>query len=206
MRRPGIWCVAGLVTLLASPGAALCQVGVVSGVVRVPNAPSRGAVVYLVPLSSEPLAPVTEPMLLDQRNLHFIPHTLVVVPGQEIRFRNSDPLLHNVFSPDMEGEEFDLGTYPAGESRSHTFQRSGAHVILCHIHPEMAAYVFVTGTRYHAVVDAGGRFLIDSIPPGAYTLRAWHPRAVAYEQLTRISARNTLHLEIQLQRRRRVRP
>jgi hypothetical protein len=141
--------------------------------------------------------------MLDQRNLHFVPHTLVVLPGQEITFRNSDPLLHNVFSPDVQGEKFNLGTYPAGESRSHTFQRVGAHVILCHIHPEMAAYVFVTETRYHAVVDEMGRFRIDSIPPGDYTLHAWHPRAIAYEQLTRIRAKNTLQLEIQLQRRRR---
>ena len=203
MSRSGICRVAGLVTVLAWPGAALCQVGGVSGVVRVPNAPSRGAVVYLVPLSSEPLAPETEPVLLDQRNLHFIPHTLVVLPGQEITFRNSDPLLHNVFSPDILGEKFNLGTYPAGESRSYTFQRSGAHVILCHIHPEMAAYVFVIETRYHAVVDGMGRFRIDGIPPGDYMLHAWHPRAIAYEQLTRISAKNTLHLEIQLQHRRR---
>jgi len=203
MRRSGICGVASLATLLAWPGVGLCQVGAVSGVVRVSDAPSRGAVVYLVPLYSEPLAPESEQVLLDQRNLHFVPHTLVVLPGQEVSFRNSDPLLHNVFSPDMLGEEFNLGTYPAGESRSYTFQRSGAHVILCHIHPEMAAYVFVIETRYHAVVDGMGRFRIDSIPSGDYMLHAWHPRAIAYEQLTRISAKNTLHLEIQLQRRRR---
>ncbi len=203
MKRSNVWSAIGLVTLLAWPRVGLCQGGVVSGVVHVSNAHSRGAVVYLVRQSAEPLAPETEPVLLDQRNLHFIPHTLVVSPGQEVAFRNSDPLFHNVFSPDAQGEDFDLGTYPAGESRSHTFERSGAHVILCHIHPEMVAYVLVIEARYQAVVDEMGRFRIEGIPPGTYTLHAWHPRAVAYEQLIRVSAEKTLHLEIQLQRRRR---
>lgn len=193
---------ANLVVALGCPAPALGQGAIVSGIVHVRETPPRGAVVYLIPEEATPLVPDAEPVLLDQRDLQFIPHTLVVVPGQAVAFRNSDPLLHNVFSPHSVGEEFNLGTYPSGESRIQVFQRPGPHVILCHIHPEMEAYIFVAPTRYHAVVDEEGRFRIEDLPPGDYTLHAWHPRAAPYQRTTRLRDKNVLDLEIQLERRR----
>ncbi len=194
--------VGGLAALLVGPGGLCGQGGAVSGLVRVSNALSRGAVVYLISESANPLPPAAEAVLLDQRNLSFVPRTLLVPPGQEVAFRNSDPLLHNVFSPDYQGEDFNLGTYPSGESRTHVFKRPGTHVILCHIHPEMEAYVFVNPARFHSVVDDDGLFLIENIPEGEYTLHVWHPRAVAYRRAVRIGANNWLRLDIQLERRR----
>lgn len=197
-------CIGGLLAVcIAAPASASGQSSTVEGVVYVRNAPSVGAVIYLIPDSGPPPAPSPEPVVIDQRNLHFVPHILPVAPGQAVAFRNSDPLLHNVFSPGFRGEPFDLGTYPEGEWRIHTFRQPGPHTILCHVHPEMEAYVMVIPTRHYDVADAEGRFRIEDVPRGDYTLHAWHPRAAPAQRIIRNVLNRPLRLEIQLERRGR---
>lgn len=197
---------------LTAPATALAQTGAVVGVVHVPAGLPTRAVVFLVTDSASTQAPAPNPdsdpdpspRVIDQRDLHFVPHTMAVLQGQRVAFRNSDPLLHNVFSPPELGDDFDLGTYPIGERRMHDFRRLGGHVILCHIHPEMEAYVVVIPSPYHALADADGSFRIEEVPSGSYTLKVWHPRSAPYEVAAEIRAGTTLHLEIQLERRRKT--
>lgn len=156
-----------------------------------------GAVVYL--LAERVTAfPPPAPALIDQVNLRFVPPVLTVLPGTSVEFRNSDPLLHNVFGAGHPGDAFDLGTYPRGKRRVHTFTRPGPHVILCHVHPEMAAYVVVVPTPYAAVADREGRFLIPDVPRGRYTLRVWHRRTRPYERLVTVAPGERVHLELEL--------
>jgi len=172
---------------------ALLGVGRVEGTLRAPDIRTQDAVVYLVPLDSAG-TPGPEAATIDQRNLRFVPRVLAVTPSSEVAFLNSDPLVHNVFSPPGSGVGFNLGSYRVGERRSQVFVDEGAHVILCHIHPEMAAYVVVVPTLYRAITDRDGGFRIDSIPPGRYQLRTWHSRLapttleviVADGQVTRV--------------------
>ncbi len=61
--------------------------------------------------------------------------------GDTIHFKNEDPFFHNIFSlSDL--KTFDLGSYPAGESKSVTFDSPGEAEIECAIHPEM--YMLLT--------------------------------------------------------------
>lgn len=161
-------------SLLLLPAAVLGQQGAVDGVVLMDGRPAEGVVVYLDPESDawKPAAESDE-TVIDQSGLRFLPPVVVGRPGLNVEFLNSDPILHNVFSPGWSGEAFDLGTYPSDTSRSHTFTEPGPHVILCHVHPEMVAYVVVVTTPYHAVTDAEGRFRIPAVPPGSYRLNVW---------------------------------
>lgn len=191
---------AATLTALVLPGVGSAQPGTASGVVRGPAGQLEGAVVYLVGEEAPPTGP-TAPAWIDQRRLRFVPEVIVVTPGRNVAFRNSDPLLHNIFSPDPE-EPFDLGTYPEGESRAHRFERSGPHVILCNIHPEMEAWVFVAPTEHAAVTDEVGRFRVERLPAGRYVLRAWHRRAGAYEETVEVRPQGELRIEVRLGRTR----
>jgi len=117
-----------------------------------------------------------------------------------VEFRNSDPVFHNVFSPGGSGERFDLGRYPQNDSRSYTFKTHGAHVILCHIHPEMVAYVIVAPTPHFAIADGTGRFRIANVPPGRYTIRVWQRRARPFEEELVVGDGKDLHLNLVLTR------
>lgn len=182
---------------LVFPASLRGQSGSVSGVVRGPAGGLAGAVVSLVSEGPSTTAVPEAPVWIDQRRLQFIPDAVVVTPGRSVAFRNSDPLLHNIFSPDPL-EPFDLGTYPEGESRAHRFERPGPHVILCNIHPEMEAWVYVAPTEHAVTADEAGRFRVGPLPAGPYVLRVWYRRAGSYEQAVRVRPGEDLRIEVRL--------
>lgn len=160
------------------PGAvaSVAQTTDVSGTVRDRGTVLRQAVVYLTPREGTlDLAP-DEGVTINQVRLRFEPGVVVVTPGSVVDFLNGDEVVHNVFGPGSDGNEFDLGRFSQSESRSHRFDAEGVHVALCHIHPEMVAYVLVVPTPYRAVTGSDGTFEIVGVPPGPYRLHAWHSR------------------------------
>lgn len=169
-----------LAALAFASSEAVAQTATVTGSISLMGRPVEGAVVYLVPESGTPPVDAGR-ATIDQRKLRFAPRILVVGEGAEVVFRNSDPLLHNIFSPHEE-EPVDLGTYPEGESRSHRFERIGPHVILCNIHPEMEAWIYVAPTPWRAVSSESGTVRIEGVPPGDYRLHVWHRRASPLER------------------------
>jgi len=112
--------------------------------------------------------------VLDQRDLSFSPHVLVVQVGTRVKFPNDDRVFHNVFSF-HDGKRFDLGLYPVGAVKYVPFDQPGLSRIFCNIHPQMAAYVMVVDTPYFSVSDESGRFAIAGVPAGEYVAHAWRP-------------------------------
>jgi plastocyanin len=111
--------------------------------------------------------------VMDQRDETFVPHVLAVAAGTVVDFRNNDRTYHNVFSF-TKGNRFDLGRYGRGRSKSVRFDRPGIVRVFCDIHSHMSAFILVFGHRFFAVTDAEGRYQIDGVPPGTYTLVAWN--------------------------------
>ena len=144
----------------------------VSGTVRVAGRPQKDVVVWLEGVTAAP--PPARTVVLDQRNLQFIPHVLAVRAGTRVEMPNSDRVFHNVFSF-HDGKKFDLGLYPVGTTREVTFDQPGLSRIFCNIHPNMAAYVLAVDSAHVAVSDRDGRFAIAGVPPGTYTWHAWRP-------------------------------
>lgn len=168
------------VAVAASSGSAQSVVGAIDFRGRA----AAEAVIELVPaadaqavLASNSASARADTMMIDQRHLRFAPNVIAVAPGTVVEFRNSDPILHNVFSPPRLGADFDLGTYPQDESRLQRFDVPGNYVILCHVHPEMAAWVIVGRTPYVAVADEAGSFTVSNVEPGAYAVRVWFRRS-----------------------------
>jgi len=171
----------------------------VSGTLYAPFLRTTGAVVYLIPDGDSAFAVPQERPVVDQVKLRFHPQTVAVFPGTSVEFRNSDPVLHNVFGPTGPGDGFDLGTYPRGEQRLQTFNELGVHVILCNVHPEMVAYVLVVPTPYHSVVDASGEFYIDDVPTGLYSVWVWHPRIDPFSTMLTVGEGvSAIHLDLEI--------
>jgi len=78
-----------------------------------------------------------------QKAKAFSQAAITIKAGDKINFRNDDPFVHNVFSL-TDGLNFDLGTYPQGQSRAQAFPKAGKFEIECAIHPEMKLIVNVT--------------------------------------------------------------
>jgi plastocyanin len=123
---------------------------------------------------------------LDQKNETFVPYVLAVTVGSTVDFPNSDRIYHNVFSL-SKAKRFDLGRYPRGQSRSVRFDRPGVVRVFCEIHSHMTAFILVFAHRYFAVTDGVGRYRIEGVPPGAYTLAVWNDGEVRARQGVRVA-------------------
>jgi plastocyanin len=134
----------------------------------------RRSVVYLETAPRAAFDPGEERRArMDQRNERFEPHVLAIVAGTWVDFPNGDRTYHNVFSL-SKTKEFNLGRYAVGRSKSVRFERPGVVRVFCDIHSHMTAFILVFAHRYFAVTDEDGRYRLDGVPPGTYTLAVWN--------------------------------
>ena len=185
-----------LILYLTLPSIALAA-GTISGTVTYRGGATVDAVVYIEDTAGE-FAPPKEHLVMDQKNLTFIPHVMPILIGTTVNFINSDDVLNNIFTPSWAGRKFNLGTYPKGIVRSFTFDRLGEVVILCNIHPEMEAYIFVLSNPFFAVTDKTGKFTISGVPSGKYTLKTWHERLKPQTKQISVKENSTTVVDFEL--------
>ena len=182
-------CVVFVTAALVVAGGRLSGAGgTISGTVKVTGmASSSDVVVYVQQAPGTFPAKTTE---MDQRKMQFTPHVLPVVAGTTVKFLNSDPTPHNVFSPD--NEKYNLGTWPQGQTKDYIFTKCTkfpcVYTQLCRVHPEMEGYVVVLQNPFFAVSDKDGKYEIHDVPPGSYTLGVWHSRAKAHPKTVTVDA------------------
>lgn len=168
-----------LVLLLLAPGSRALAAG--EGSLRgrvtldIPGMNLEGVgpiVVYLEPVDAASAeAPPTRAARLTQKNATFSPAFLVVTAGQPVDMPNVDAIYHNVFSYSRPND-FDLGMYGGGNSRTVTFRYPGVVKVYCSIHETMNATILVVPSRHFAFAK-DGTFSLDGIPPGRYRVRTW---------------------------------
>jgi plastocyanin len=169
----------GVIVVLAVVLSVSAFAGSISGKV---SGVSGESVVYVDTISGKTFPPPSQHPVMDQKGLLFQPHLLVIEAGTTVDFLNSDKVAHNVFWPSlMQGTKKlpgkNLGTWPQGEKRPFKFDQPGVASLLCNVHPEMAAYIVVVPTAYHATTDKSGNYKIENVPDGQYSVVAWHEGA-----------------------------
>jgi plastocyanin len=124
---------------------------------------------------------------MEQTKRRFVPETLVIQAGSKVSFPNLDPIFHNVFS--LSGSRsFDLGNYPKGDTRVVTFPEPGVVYVNCHLHSNMTGTIVVTPNRWHTKADRDGKFALQDVPAGKYTIVAWHKAAGYFRQTVTVGA------------------
>ncbi len=122
-----------------------------------------------------------------QVDRRFVPDLVVVPAGSVVSFPNMDPIFHNIYSL-SKPKTFDLGSYDKGETRRVSFPKPGVVEVYCHLHPKMAATIVVAPSRYFAQPDHNGPYRISNVPPGHYTLVAWHKSAGYFRKPVDVTA------------------
>jgi plastocyanin len=121
-------------------------------------------------------APET-PVVVTQTECMYTPRVVGVVAGQKLEVRNGDPTFHNVRGTLGKQILWNLAHLSGGAPHVRSdLGKAGEVVALhCDVHPWMAAWAVVSDHPYFAVTGTDGSFKLDGVPPGTYTLEAWHP-------------------------------
>ena len=116
----------------------------------------------------------TESALLDQHGCRYRPHVFGVQVGQELIIRNSDGILHNIHPMPEINRPFNLGQ-PVKMDSKRTFDKVEVMIpIECDVHDWMKGYAGVLDHPYYSVTGSDGAFSLSNLPPGSYTIVAWH--------------------------------
>ena len=133
----------------------------------------KNVIVYLE--NAPPASPPTQaPAALDQINCVYVPHVLAVQAGQTLRLKSSDPVLHNVLLQCSLNPPANYGFPTIGERAITLKLPEPPFNVRCDVHPWMSAWIGVFAHRWFAVTADDGSFSITHVPPGNYTLAAWH--------------------------------
>jgi plastocyanin len=132
-----------------------------------------------------------------QKDLTFIPALLPIEVGTRVQFPNLDDQYHNIFSYSP-AKRFDLGRYRPEERPipSVTFDQPGLVTLRCDIHEHMRGLILVLNTPYFVMSDTDGRFRLDKLPAGHYTLKAWIDSRTTREKPIDLKNGQTLHIDL----------
>ena len=152
-----------IVSFAAFVGAA--HAGTITGKV---SGRAADSVVYVDAIPAKTIPGSAKHPVMDQKNLSFQPHILVVQQGTTVDFLNSDSVSHNVFWTAIGGNK-----------------KLGHN--LCNVHPEMSGFIVVSPTPYFAQTDSAGNYKIENVPDGSYTITAWHEGVKPVSQKVTVS-------------------
>jgi hypothetical protein len=96
-------------------------------------------------------------------------------------------------------KRFDLGRYARGGSKAVRFDRPGVVRVFCDIHSHMSAFILVFAHRYFALTDAEGRYRIDHVPAGQYTVVAWNDGQPRQSRSVRVAEGAAVELDFLVQ-------
>jgi len=131
---------------------------------------------------------------LDQKGCMYGPHVIAVMTGQNIEIKNNDPTNHNIHPLPKINQEWNESQAPGSDPKIRTFAREEASppiTVKCNVHPWMRSYIAVLGHPFSAVTGDDGSYTIKGLPPGTYTLVAWHEKYQTKEMPVTVAAKDS---------------
>jgi plastocyanin len=127
-------------------------------------------------LGDRTFEPPAQPVVIEQKGCQYNPHIVALQTNQKLDVVNSDATTHNIHPMPNNNREWNK-TQPHGVAVEETFPREEITIpVKCNIHPWMHAYIAVFKHPYFAVTDKDGNFDVKNLPPGTYTIKAWHEK------------------------------
>ncbi|MFZ0419187.1 MAG: carboxypeptidase regulatory-like domain-containing protein [Candidatus Sulfotelmatobacter sp.] len=135
--------------------------------------------------------PPTQPIVVEQKGCMYMPHVLAVRANQPLHVVNDDPTSHNIHPTPANNREWNKAE-PPGSSVDESFAREEIAIpVRCNLHPWMHGYIAVFKHPFFAVTGTDGSFDLSSLPPGTYTIKAWHEKLGTSTQTITIGANET---------------
>lgn len=148
--------------------------------------------VYIKDIKGNFAAPST-PVVIDQKGCQYHPHVNAVMVGQTLEIKNDDATLHNVHAMPAVNSQFNVGQPVQGMVSPQKLDKveMTPFKIKCDVHGWMKSYMAVMPHPFYSVSQANGTFTISNLPPGQYTVVAWHEKYGQQEQQVTVGAKES---------------
>ena len=141
--------------------------------------------------------PVPEqPAVLEQKGCQYYPHVIALMAGQKFIVENHDPTTHNIHPLPRNNREWNKAQVQGVPPIEATFGREEIAIpVKCNIHPWMKGYIAVFKHTYFALTGKDGAFVLKGLPPGTYTITAWHEKLGALTQRVTVGSNEEKELQ-----------
>ncbi|MBI2686143.1 MAG: carboxypeptidase regulatory-like domain-containing protein [Acidobacteria bacterium] len=158
-----------------------------------PNKTLKNVFVYVKSgLPARQWAAPKTPVPLDQKGCIYSPRVIGLMVGQDLEISNNDPSMHNIHPLPKNNKEWNTSQAPKGEKMVRQFDKEEVMIrFKCNVHPWMVAWVGVLSHPFHAVTGDDGTFSLKGLPPGEYTLEAWHEKLGTQEIKVTVAAKES---------------
>jgi hypothetical protein len=143
-------------------------------VVTGPGNTLQNVVVYISAGASDVSPAPATPADFEQHNCRYTTHVLAFRVGQDVKIANNDPFNHNIHPLPKLNREWNKIQLPGTPPFVYSYDNEEFIPIKCNIHAWMQAYFVVLKTSHFAVTGEDGQFSLPRLPPGRYTITAWH--------------------------------
>jgi hypothetical protein len=186
------------ISMNADPSCSKVHPGGVSAedVVAGPDGGLLNVVVFVSEgLGERTFDPPPQPATMEQKGCIYGPHVVAVRANQELDILNKDETTHNLHPIPLNNREWNKAQAP-GTSVDARFAREEVAIPMkCNVHPWMRSYIAVFKHPFFAVTDKAGNFELKNLPPGNYTIEAWHEKLGTSTQKITVGSGDTKDLE-----------
>src|SRR5271169_3032955 len=139
--------------------------------------------------------PPATPAVIEQKGCLYRPHVMAVRANQPLELVNDDATSHNIHPTPANNREWNKAE-PPGSKLEDSFAREEIAIpVKCNVHPWMRGYIAVFKHPYFVVTGKDGSFDLKDLPPGTYTIKAWHEKLGTQSQKITIGANETKALD-----------
>jgi len=142
-------------------------------------------------LGDQKFDPPSQPAVVEQKGCMYLPHVMAVRANQTLQLVNNDPTSHNIHPVPANNREWNKAE-PPGTKVEDSFAREEVAIpVKCNVHPWMRGYIAVFKHPFFSVTGKDGSFDLSNLPPGTYTIKAWHEKLGTSTQTVTIGANET---------------
>lgn len=165
-------------------------------VVTGPNGSLANVIVFVAEgLGDRTFQPPAQPVTIEQKGCLYRPRVVALQANQKLDVVNSDSTTHNIHPMPVNNREWNK-TQPPGLPIEESFAREEIAIpVKCNVHPWMRGYIAVFKHPYFSVTDKSGGFELKDLPPGTYTVKAWHEKLGTQSQKITVAAGQAAKLE-----------
>jgi hypothetical protein len=148
-------------------------------------------VVYISAGAPDESSPPAQAVSITQKGCQYLPHVVPMVVNQELKVVNADSNSHNIHPLAKINNEWNKSQPPGTPPFSEKFSKPEFIPVKCNIHPWMHSSFAVLKNSHYAVSGGDGSFTLPNLPPGKYTITAWHESYGEQTQDVTISGNET---------------